>query len=41
LSKPDTFDFLGFTHCCGETRQGKFVVLRMTSAKKMRAKLRR
>ena len=39
-SKPETFDFLGFTHCCGATRRGKFVVLRLTSAKKMRAKLR-
>jgi group II intron reverse transcriptase/maturase len=37
--KPETFDFLGFTHCCGQTRQGKFVVLRLTSGKRMRAKL--
>jgi group II intron reverse transcriptase/maturase len=37
--KPETFDFLGFTHCCDQTRQGRFVVLRLTSAKKMRAKL--
>jgi len=37
--KPQTFDFLGFTHCCGKTRQGKFMVLRLTSAKRMRAKL--
>jgi group II intron reverse transcriptase/maturase len=37
--KPQTFDFLGFTHCCGTTRQGKFMVLRLTSAKRMRAKL--
>ena len=37
--KPQTFDFLGFTHCCGKTRRGKFVVLRLTSAKRMRAKL--
>ena len=40
LGKPDTFDFLGFTHCCGETRKGKFIVLRLTSGKRMRAKLR-
>ena len=39
LSKPDTFDFLGFTHCCGETRKGKFMVLRLTSGKRLRAKL--
>jgi len=38
--KPPTFDFLGFTHCCGKTRKGKFVVLRRTMAKRMRAKLR-
>jgi group II intron reverse transcriptase/maturase len=38
--KPQTFDFLGFTHCCGQTRTtGKFTVLRLTSAKRMRAKL--
>jgi len=37
--KPDTFDFLGFTHCCARTRRGSFMVLRLTSAKRMRAKL--
>ena len=37
--KPQTFDFLGFTHCCGQTRKGKFMVLRLTSAKRLRAKL--
>jgi group II intron reverse transcriptase/maturase len=37
--KPDTFDFLGFTHCCAKTRKGKFMVLRITSAKRLRAKL--
>ena len=37
--KPETFDFLGFTHCCGKTRKGSFMVLRLTSAKRMRAKL--
>lgn len=37
--RPHTFDFLGFTHCCGSTRKGKFVVLRLTSAKRMRAKV--
>ncbi len=39
LSKPNTFDFLGFTHCCGVTRKGKFMVLRITSGKRLRAKL--
>ena len=37
--KPQTFDFLGFTHCCGKTRKGYFMVLRLTSAKRLRAKL--
>ena len=37
--KPETFDFLGFTHCRGKTRNGNFTVLRLTSAKRMRAKL--
>lgn len=39
--KPETFDFLGFTHLCGKTRKwGRFMVLRKTSSKRMRAKLR-
>lgn len=38
--KPETFDFLGFTHYCGETRYGAFKVKRMTSKKKFRAKLK-
>ncbi len=37
--KPACFDFLGFTHYCGRTRKGKFTVKRMTSRKKLRAKL--
>jgi hypothetical protein len=41
LGKPETFDFLGFTHICGKTRDGqRFVLKRKTSAKKMRAKLK-
>ena len=38
--KPETFDFLGFTHICGKTRKGRFAVLRQTIRKRMRAKLR-
>ena len=34
------FDFLGFTHICGKTRRGKFVLRRKTSRKKLRAKLK-
>jgi group II intron reverse transcriptase/maturase len=37
--KPETFDFLGFTHICGKTRHGKFCVRRITMAKKTRTKL--
>ena len=38
--KPATFDFLGFTHSCSKTQQGKFVVLRQTIPKRMRTKLK-
>jgi group II intron reverse transcriptase/maturase len=38
--KPQTFNFLGFTHACDKTRQGRFTVLRRTMAARMRAKLR-
>nr|WP_276604601.1 reverse transcriptase domain-containing protein [Nannocystis sp. RBIL2] len=38
--KPQTFDFLGFTHICGKSRAGKFLLLRRTSKKRMRAKLK-
>jgi len=34
--QPHTFDFLGFTHYCGESRKGKFIVGRQTSRKKFR-----
>ena len=37
--KPETFDFLGFTHICGKTRKGKFMVLRKTMKKRQRDKL--
>lgn len=38
--KPETFDFLGFTHCCGKTRNGWFSILRLTVKKRMRATLK-
>lgn len=38
--KPDTFNFLGFTHICGKTRKGKFTVLRRTMRKRFVAKLK-
>lgn len=37
--KPDVFNFLGFTHICGTTRQGNFTILRQTMRKKWQAKL--
>jgi group II intron reverse transcriptase/maturase len=38
--KPETFDFLGFTHSCAKTRKtGSFVVLRRTMRKRMQSKL--
>jgi RNA-directed DNA polymerase len=39
LGKPETFDFLGFTHICARSRGGRFWVRRITVAKRMRAKL--
>jgi len=40
LGKPETFNFLGFTHICSWNRRGRFCVLRQTMAKRMRAKLK-
>jgi group II intron reverse transcriptase/maturase len=37
--RPETFDFLGFTHYCSQTRKGRFVVKRKTARKKTQAKL--
>lgn len=36
--KPETFDFLGFTHYCSTGKNGKFRVKRKTSRKKFRKK---
>ena len=38
--KPETFNFLGFTHSCGKTRKGHFTVLRQTMRQRWQAKLR-
>ncbi len=38
--KPESFDFLGFTHRCTKTRAGKFTVLRQTMRKRWQAKLK-
>jgi hypothetical protein len=40
LGRPETFDFLGFTHICGRTRNGKFSLHRKTRRDRLRAKLR-
>jgi RNA-directed DNA polymerase len=37
--RPETFNFLGFTHSCTRTRKGRFAVLRQTMRKRMQAKL--
>jgi RNA-directed DNA polymerase len=40
LGKPETFQFLGFTHICAKTRKsGRFKLRRITDSKRMRAKL--
>ncbi len=38
--KPETFNFLGFSHICGQTRRGMFTVLRQTARRRLLAKLR-
>jgi RNA-directed DNA polymerase len=40
LKRPETFDFLGFTHICGKTRDGRFWLRRVTIKKRLRAKLK-
>lgn len=38
-TRPETFDFLGFTHIASVARNGKFLLKRRTSRKKRKAKL--
>ena len=40
LGKPETFAFLGFTHICGTSRRGTFLILRHTVRERLREKLR-
>ncbi|MEP7247062.1 MAG: group II intron reverse transcriptase/maturase [Gammaproteobacteria bacterium] len=40
LGKPETFDFLGFTHICHSNRRGYFELKRRTSRKRMLIRLR-
>lgn len=39
-TKPETFNFLGFTHTCGESRKGNFVIKRQTIRQKQSSKLK-
>ena len=38
--RPETFAFLGFTHYCGWTRDGRFIVKRKTQSKRLTRKLK-
>jgi RNA-directed DNA polymerase len=40
LGKPETFTFLGFTHICGKSRSGKFLVKRKTRGDRLRTRLK-
>lgn len=37
--RSETFAFLGFTHCCGRTRDGRFIVKHKTEGKRLTRKL--
>jgi RNA-directed DNA polymerase len=37
--KPETFNFLGFTHICGKKRNGRFTVVRQTIRERLQTKL--
>jgi group II intron reverse transcriptase/maturase len=39
LGRPETFQFLGFTHICAKYRDGRFMLKRITDSKRLRAKL--
>jgi group II intron reverse transcriptase/maturase len=39
--KPESFNFLGFTHVCGKTRKGKFTVKRRTMKSRIHRAMRR
>jgi RNA-directed DNA polymerase len=41
LGKPETFNFLGFTHICARTRRGAFALKRLTRRDRMQAALRK
>jgi len=37
--RPETFTFLGFTHICGKTKKGRYLLVRQTIRKRLLAKL--
>ena len=39
VGRPETFNFLGFTHVCSTTRRGCFALKRLTMSKRMQRKL--
>ncbi len=39
--KPETFDFLGFTHICTKKRNGRFTIYRKTITKRLRDKIKK
>jgi group II intron reverse transcriptase/maturase len=39
-NRPETFDFLGFTHICGKNRKGGFILMRHSVNKRVQQKLR-
>jgi group II intron reverse transcriptase/maturase len=40
LGRPETLNFLGFTHICGRSRHGKFLLKRKSRRDRMRGKLK-
>jgi RNA-directed DNA polymerase len=40
LCKPETFDFLGFTHICGRSRKGRFLLKRKSRRDRVQTKLK-
>jgi group II intron reverse transcriptase/maturase len=39
--KPETFDFLGFTHICSKKKNGRFTIYRKTIIKRLRDKIKK
>ncbi len=40
LNKPETFNFLGFTFICGQSRRGRFLLKRKSRGERIRTKLK-